>query len=126
KVRERLSETLSRWCVNHADLVILTHEEYRRTLLTSASHRGHIIHASWLDDENILSQADAAESWRSKSLTSGMPLRLLFAGRLERSKGVMLLLEAMKLLSRESVPIELHLLGQGELSPECEQAAKSW
>jgi glycosyltransferase involved in cell wall biosynthesis len=86
RIRARLSEALSRWCINRARLVILTQEDYRKTLLTRESHAGHIIHASWVDEENIISAGDAAESWQSKS---ARPLKLLFAGRLMRSKGVL-------------------------------------
>ncbi len=126
RVREWISETLSRWCVNHADLVILTHEGYRQTLLTRASDRGHIIHASWVDEENILTPAEAVESWGSKKLLSGGTLKVLFAGRLERSKGVMLLLDAIRLLIRDEFPVQLDILGDGELGEECKQASNSW
>jgi len=126
KIRAAISEVLSRWCVNHASLVILTQEGYRRTLLTKAPDRGHVIHASWVDEENIVSHEDAAELWRSKRLTSGVSLKLLFAGRLARSKGVTLLLDTMQILIGEEIPVELDILGQGELRAECEAACNNW
>jgi glycosyltransferase involved in cell wall biosynthesis len=125
RLRAKVFETLGRWCVNHSSLVIVTQEEYRKTLLTAGPGYGHVIHASWLDEESIISPAEAAESWRSKRLTSSGPLKLLFAGRLKRSKGVLLLLDAMRLISREGVPVELDILGQGELDGECRQACQS-
>jgi glycosyltransferase involved in cell wall biosynthesis len=126
RVREWISETLSRWCVNHAGLIILTQEGYRKTLLTRASHRGHIVQASWLDYENILAPAEAVQSWSSKKLSSSGTLKLLFAGRLERSKGVMLLLDAIRLLVREELPVEVDILGEGKLGDECKQASDTW
>ncbi|MDR3702064.1 MAG: glycosyltransferase [Candidatus Sulfopaludibacter sp.] len=122
KLNASLFETLGRWCVNHASLVIVTQEEYGRSLRTKDPNGSHIIHASWLDPDTIISGAEAAESWRFKRLDSAGALKLLFAGRLERSKGVMILLDAMRLLSRDQVPVELDILGQGELGPECERA----
>ena len=126
RVRAWISETLSRWCVNHAALAIFTQENYRQTLLTRASHRGHIIQASWIDEQNILAQAEAVESWRSKRLSSAGPLKVLFAGRLERSKGVVLLLDAMRLLIAEGAPIQLDILGDGDLREECGRACEGW
>jgi len=123
RLRAKVFETLGRWCLRHSSLVILTQEEYRRSLLTAG--RGHIIHASWLDEDLILSPAKARVSWRSKELTSSGTLKLLFAGRLERSKGVLLMLDAIRLAVREGVPVELDILGRGELEHECRQACES-
>ena len=125
RVRAKLFETLGRWCVNRSNLVIMTQEEYRRSLLTARPDRAHIIHASWLDEELILSPAEAEASWASKRLASGGPtLKLLFAGRLERSKGVLLMLDAIPLAVREGVPVELNILGRGELESECRRACE--
>ncbi len=124
KLKASLYEVLGRWCVNHCSLVIATQEEYRRTLLTASPSRGHVIHASWLDAEVIISPAEALEAWRAKRITARAPLKLLFAGRLTRSKGVLLLLDAMRILNRKGVPIELDILGQGELEGECRQACE--
>lgn len=124
KLRASLSETLARWCVRRAQLFIATQREYLATLPARDSNAGHVIHASWLDDDAILSPEAAAESWRSKSLSPGATLKLVFAGRLDRSKGILTLLEAMRQSSRERIPVELNILGQGELLHECEQAAR--
>ena len=124
RLRAKVFETLGRWCVNHSTLVIVTQDEYRRSLLTDPG-RAQIIHASWLDKEEILSDKESGAAWRSKQLASSGPLKLLFVGRLERSKGVLILLEAMRLIAREGLPVELDILGQGELESECRQAADS-
>ena len=124
RLKASLYETLGRWCVNHSSIVIVTQEEYGRTLLTDCTKESHVIHASWLDAKTVISQAKASESWRSKRFSSKAPLKLLFAGRLERSKGLPLLLEAMRILSHEGVPVELDILGEGELESECRYATQ--
>jgi glycosyltransferase involved in cell wall biosynthesis len=50
------------------------------------------------------------------------PHRFLFVGRLERIKGLDILLQAWKLLGEEKLDWELHLIGNGSLKPmlECE------
>lgn len=112
------SERCSRWCVNHATLVIVTQAEYRTSLRTRNPEGVHLIQASWVHDEDLLSGEQAAAAWRSKTTTSS--LRLLFAGRLVRSKGVALLLETVSQLAREDAPIEIDILGEGEMLAECE------
>jgi glycosyltransferase involved in cell wall biosynthesis len=124
RIRAYISEILNRWCVNNADLSIFTQEEYRKSLLTKRKDRGHVINASWIDAENIISQDDAIKIWRKKLSPSTQELKILFAGRLVASKGVLILLEAMKLLDKENIPIKLDILGQGELFDECEKASK--
>jgi glycosyltransferase involved in cell wall biosynthesis len=125
RIRAYISERLNRWCVNNADLAFFTQEEYQKSLLTKRQERGHIIHASWIDEENIISEADAKELWRKKVSPSTQELKVLFAGRLVASKGVLILLEAMKALDEENIPIKLDILGEGELLSECERVCKS-
>jgi glycosyltransferase involved in cell wall biosynthesis len=118
KVRSYVSELISRWCVNRADLSIFTQAEYRRSLLTRGLNRGHVINASWIDNEKVLSDADATEVWKGKS-GIGNRLKILFAGRLVADKGVLVLLQAIKELDASNVPIELDVLGDGELYGTC-------
>jgi glycosyltransferase involved in cell wall biosynthesis len=125
RIRAYISEKLNRWCVKNADLAFFTQEEYQKSLLTKRQERGHIIHASWIDEENIISEADAKELWRKKVSPSTQKLKVLFAGRLVASKGVLILLEAMKALDEENIPIKLDILGEGELLSECERVCKS-
>ena len=124
KIRAYIEEAAGRWCVNHAQLVIVTQEEYRRTLLSQHPDRAHVIPASWLDEENILAEEEAAEAWRIKNSENNRRLKLLFAGRLHPSKGVCVVLNAMRLLNRENALIDLHILGTGELIGECRAASK--
>jgi glycosyltransferase involved in cell wall biosynthesis len=124
-IRAYISEVLNRWCVNNADLSVFTQQEYQKSLLTKGEERGHVINASWIDEENIITDADATKIWRKKVSSSTQELKILFAGRLIPSKGVLILLEAMKLLDEENIPVKLDIFGQGELFSECEKASKS-
>ncbi len=124
RIRAAVFETMAQWCVNRAAVVFVTQDEYRQSLLADPQ-RGHHIHASWVDEENVISDAAAEESWQRKRPSAATPLKLLFAGRLERAKGVQLLLEAMRILDGENVSVELSILGQGELFSDCEQAGAS-
>jgi glycosyltransferase involved in cell wall biosynthesis len=125
RLKAALYETLGGWCVRHASLVIVTQAEYGRSLLRGDSNRAHVIPASWIDAGDVLSSAEAAELWRTKRPGTHGPLKLLFAGRLEPAKGVAILLDAMRLLSLDEIPVELDILGAGELFDECRSASES-
>jgi glycosyltransferase involved in cell wall biosynthesis len=119
RIRGRLSEILSRWCVNRADLSIFTQPEYKRSLLTKGEARGHVINASWIDEENIISHADARESWAKKRIGADGKLKIIFVGRLVAAKGILVLLEAMKKSVCERVPVDLDILGDGDQLESC-------
>jgi hypothetical protein len=51
RAMEWLYEGMARWCVSCSDLAIFTQEQYRRTLLARRPEIGHVIHASWIDDD---------------------------------------------------------------------------
>jgi glycosyltransferase involved in cell wall biosynthesis len=98
-----LHESLGRFCVGLSELAFFTQEEYRNSL---GGGRGYIIHASWVDEDVILSDAEAQQSWDMKD---ALP-RFLYVGRLEQSKGLLVLLEAAKLAG-----VEIDVLGSGPL-----------
>jgi glycosyltransferase involved in cell wall biosynthesis len=125
KIQAYVYETLNRWCINSADLTIFTQAEYQQSLLTKRHKRSHIIHASWIDEENIISEADARKIWHEKLSASPKQLKILFAGRLDPDKGVLVLLEAMKILDEENIAVKLDILGEGELLSNCQAASKA-
>lgn len=125
KIRAYLSEKLNRWCVNNTDLAIFTQQEYKQSLLTKQQNQGHIIHASWIDEENVISEVQAAAIWQKKNSTSTQELNILLPGRLVANKGVLVLLEAMKILDKKNIPIKLDILGEGELFAECQRVSQS-
>jgi glycosyltransferase involved in cell wall biosynthesis len=125
KIRAYISEKLNRWCVNKTDLAIFTQEEYKQSLLTKNQNKGHIIHASWIDDENVISEAHAKATWQKKRSSSTQELKILMPGRLVANKGVLVLLDAMKILEKKNIPIKLDILGEGELFAECQKVSQS-
>lgn len=125
KILAYISERLNRWCINSADLTIFTQAEYQQSLLTKWDKPSHIINASWIDEENIISEADATQIWQEKISNSPKQLKIIFAGRLHPDKGVLVLLEAMKILDEENIAIKLDILGEGELLSNCQAASKA-
>lgn len=121
RVQAWLYESMAAWSLRRADLALVTHAMYARTLAPRRTRPTHVLHASWIDERNILSDPDARRQWGQKLARPG-PLRVVFAGRLEAAKGVEVLLEAMALLERSGAPVHLDVYGEGELLPACERA----
>jgi glycosyltransferase involved in cell wall biosynthesis len=125
KIKAYIYETLNRWCINSTDLTIFTQAEYQQSLSTKRHKQSHIIHASWIDEENIISEAYATKIWYEKLSASPKKLKILFAGRLHPNKGLLLLLEAMKILDEENIAVKLNIQGEGELLSNCQAASKA-
>jgi glycosyltransferase involved in cell wall biosynthesis len=127
-IRASIVERLNCWCINHADLTTFTQDQYRQSLLTRDPSQGYVVHASWIDEEVIISDTENRDLWAEKLATfnSNRELRLLFAGRLTPEKGVLVLLEAMKSLTQSTqfATIRLDILGQGELLSRCKEASQ--
>jgi glycosyltransferase involved in cell wall biosynthesis len=123
QLRAVLQEIMGRWVLRNADLVICTQNEYLQSLLGPKQTQGFVIPASWIDEKDILSQDEANETWKRKLSTSDSRLEILFVGRLAQEKGLLVLLEAMRQLNQESLPISLDILGEGPLREECELAS---
>ncbi|MEG4277726.1 glycosyltransferase [Microcoleus sp. MON1_C1] len=125
KILAYISETLNRWCINSADLTIFTQAEYQQSLLTKRHKESHIINASWIDEALIISEADAKKIWHEKLSASPKQLKIIFAGRLIPEKGLLVLLEAIKILDEENIAVKLDILGEGELLSNCQAASKA-
>jgi glycosyltransferase involved in cell wall biosynthesis len=119
-LRAHTLEFLGRWCLRSANLAIFTQEEYLESFLGLNNGRGYVIPASWIDESNIISNEEASKIWNQKN-DQAQSLKIVFAGRLTASKGIQTLLDALILLDRDHVPIQLDVLGEGELFNECEQ-----
>jgi glycosyltransferase involved in cell wall biosynthesis len=120
RIREVVTEALARFFVQRADVKVFTQPEYQRTLAPGASRGCHVTPASWINDEDIVSHADARASWAAKR---GAPVRLLFAARLIPAKGVDVLLEALRELDRDGARARVHVIGEGPKRDECVRAA---
>jgi glycosyltransferase involved in cell wall biosynthesis len=120
RLKTYILEALGRWCLKQTNLAIFTQEEYLNSFLDQNNQRGYVIPASWIDDDIILSNEAADEIWNEK-INHSQPLKIVFAGRLTASKGIPTLLESLVLLDNKNIPIQIDILGQGELLSECEK-----
>ena len=127
RLRSSLAEALNRWTLSLADLAIFTHEGYRHDLLPRHAERGHVLHASWIDEAVVLDDVAAQAQWQARCTAQPRVLKLLFAGRLEEDKGVRVMLQAMQGLRGDGATrLELSIIGAGELEGLCrEHAARS-
>ena len=118
RVRAFMTERLNRACLEASDVSTFTHAGYRRSLMRRNLERGHVVEASWIDDSDVL-DATLAEAQSERRRRHSGPLRLVFAGRLTREKGLLVLLEAVSSALREGVSVELDIYGEGPLEDEC-------
>jgi glycosyltransferase involved in cell wall biosynthesis len=114
RIRATIWEMVNRWCVRRADIALFTQPAYARELL-GTSNRGSVLQASWINHDDVLSEEAVDEIWKKKEKDS--PLKLLFAGRLVKDKGVPQLIDAIRNLD---VPVHVDFIGAGELSSAIE------
>jgi glycosyltransferase involved in cell wall biosynthesis len=123
RLQGSLSEVLTRICLHMGDVRLFTSKAYLQELMTPAAPRAYVTPATWLDEEWILSEAEAREAWAAKQ----GPVRMLFASRLIPEKGVFVLLSAIKAAAEIGTDVEffIHPIGDGGLRDECIAAAGS-
>jgi len=119
RLRASLQELMGRWVVSNTKLAIFTQDEYRQSMMGQQATRGYVIPASWIDEQDILTDVEAEQVWHRKLAAPDSLLKILFVGRLVPDKGVLVLLEAMRLLGAGDAPITLSILGEGDLKNEC-------
>jgi glycosyltransferase involved in cell wall biosynthesis len=117
RVRGAVMEAVNRWCVRQATIPMFTQPEYAVQMLRDPS-AGYISHASWIDQDVVLSEEEAHESWNEKE---GRALTVLFAGRLSVSKGLTELLEASAQIANS---INVDIVGAGELKTSVLEATR--
>jgi glycosyltransferase involved in cell wall biosynthesis len=121
----RVVEALNRWTISLADIAFFTHEGYRRDLMPRHAERGHVMHASWIDEAIVLSDAAAQARWHARQSDGTPTLRLLFAGRLQEDKGLHVLFDALqRLRSAGRTRVQVSIIGAGELEGTCREQAK--
>lgn len=120
RVRSFWLERLNRACVRVANLRFFTSKAYEQDFLGAGLHatdNSHVMPATWIDEEILRDDADAARDWGLKSGN----VRILFAGRLIADKGVGVLLEAMEIIA-DDVDMTLTIIGEGPLLDTCKIA----
>jgi glycosyltransferase involved in cell wall biosynthesis len=121
----RVVEALNRWTISLADIAFFTHEGYLRDLMPRHAERGHVMHASWIDEAIVLSDAAAQARWHARQSDGTPTLRLLFAGRLQEDKGLHVLFDALQCLrSAGRTRVQVSIIGAGELEGACREQAK--
>jgi len=118
-LRSSVQEHVGRWLLRSSSLPVFTQDGYRQSMLGEDAGRGFVNPASWIDEADVVSVEDARTLWQDKMRPGGPRLRILYAGRLVSEKGLPVLLQAMRLLAREDVSIQLDILGEGPLEAEC-------
>jgi glycosyltransferase involved in cell wall biosynthesis len=123
RLQGSLQEVLTRICLRMGDVRLFTSQAYLQELMPSGAPRAYVTPATWLDDEWILSEAEAHEAWAAKR----GPVRMLFASRLIAEKGVFVLLSAIKAAAEVGTDVEfsIHAIGEGGLREECIAAARA-
>lgn len=107
-------------CTKYADVKIFTHTLYR-DMFNRGEGQVHIAPYSSLDSEFLISPEQLSQ--RNSALFD-RKLRLFFAARLIKEKGIDVLLDAITLLSQRKIPVVLDLVGSGELEQQCRDFAE--
>lgn len=122
RIRSAVTERLGRFFVNRAHLILFTQPSYRESLLTSGKGQAHVTPATWISEADILSEAEATQSWEEKDKAG--EVRFLFAGRLVKEKGIDVLLEALARLDEQGATLRVDVIGEGPRRDACEAAAR--
>jgi glycosyltransferase involved in cell wall biosynthesis len=118
-------EALNRWTISLADIAFFTHEGYLRDLMPRHAERGHVVHASWIDEAIVLGDDAARARWQDRQRDGTPVLRLLFAGRLQEDKGIHVMLDALRRLRGDGrTRVQLSIIGAGELEGVCREQAQ--
>ena len=110
RVRGHVYERMARWSVNAADVSFFTQAEYKASLLRNG-REGHVVHASWIDEDVILGDDQAQAVWDQKRQE---PVRFLFAGRITAVKGSHVLIEAIRQLSAAGTAVRIDVMGSDD------------
>ncbi|MEP6633605.1 MAG: glycosyltransferase [Luteimonas sp.] len=116
RILASVTERLNRWCIEAAEITMVTQDGYRTSLLRRHLKCGHVVETSWIDAGDVLSPQDVA---RKREREAGGPLRLVFAGRLTAAKGIGLLLEAFRSATADGLDLQVDTFGSGPLEDEC-------
>lgn len=106
-----VSEKLAHYSCRQASLCVFTHDSYARDFGRNTRGRVLVTPASWIDEADILSRAEAQSAWQSKPSTT----RFLLAARLTEGKGIGVMLDTMQEAETRGLPIKLDVIGEGPM-----------
>ena len=122
RLRGALTESLGRFFVNRAGLVFFTQPSYRQTLMTNGRGQGHVVAATWINGDEVLTDSAVEALWSAKEVAQSNEVRYLFASRLTEQKGVRILLAALRLLDQSGANFTVDVIGDGVLRQDCVDA----
>lgn len=125
RLRGTVTELLGRYFVNRAHLLLFTQPSYRASLLTTGKGKAFVIPATWINENDLLSDEEAERSWDRKVQASALETKVLFAGRLDGSKGIGVLLAAVRKLDAEGADLRVDVIGNGPGRAECVATGQS-
>ncbi|MBU3031219.1 glycosyltransferase family 4 protein [Paracoccus marinaquae] len=114
-----LTERFARWSCARARLAVYTHRSYAESLPVGPDGISAVTPASWIRQEDVVSEAELQQSWDEKSAD----LRLLLASRLAVQKGTDVVLEALKALEADGIAARLDIIGKGTMEAELAEFA---
>ena len=125
KIRAAVTERFARYSADHAQMLLVTQPAYRDSLLSRRDVPCFVNPATWINDEDVISDADAERCWAAKDPVRAERIRLLFAGRLVTQKGTRVLIEAARLAAERGTPVEIDIVGDGPELALCQAAAEA-
>ena len=106
-----LMDILRNWIISKADHIVVLSNHVAQLLKQNSHFNKPII----VVDEGLVMRVEPA--LRARQYPTGRPLKLLFHGRIHAYKGLNLLLDAMRLLQKDSYQCSLTIAGAGDLAP---------
>ena len=119
KFRGAVTEFLGRFYVNRAGIVFFTQPPYQDTLMTNGSCQSHVVAATWINGDEVLTDNKVDALWEAKKISQCNEVRYLFASRLTEQKGVRVLLDALHLLDQSGTRFAVDVIGDGVPWQEC-------
>jgi glycosyltransferase involved in cell wall biosynthesis len=114
RFREKWNEKFAVWSVRVADLAVYTSPGYVTSLGEPRSGQMLVSPANWVQNSDILNAETSNQVWDKKS---GL-VKVIFPSRLVPEKGVEVVLSALEKLDSMSVPIQVDVIGWGEMTDE--------
>ncbi len=122
RIRAAVTEHLARYFVDRAQMILVTQPGYRDSLRSRPEVSCLVQPATWINDEDLISSADAERCWAAKDPVRTERVRLLFAGRLVQQKGLLVLIEAARLAAERGTAVDIDIVGEGPELPLCQAA----
>ena len=126
RLRGALTESLGRFFVNRAGLAFFTQPSYRHTLMTNGRGQGHVVAATWINGDEVLTGSAVDALWAAKEIAQSNEVRYLFASRLTEQKGVLVLLDALRMLDQSGTSFTVDVIGDGVLRQVCVDAKSAF